>query len=267
MVQAPAVKGDVNALLAKAKILEATADSKEKVQQMIAAYEDVLKIDPQNLQAFTSLGQYYFMMAYAYSEYRKDKKTNYLKALQYNEKVLYIDPEFKLLADKGEKIWEACRVIKKDKIGAMYFWYLSLGNCWNECFNTLERLCTIFWAGRNKKMLDRMEELDPQWGSGRIYFALAAYYTITPGMFGGDMKKAEDYFNKALALGPHMSNFYYARALYYQTKKKDRNGFIADLHHTLAIDPRQADTLPYPWAVWYQVKAKQLLKDTNKYFK
>jgi tetratricopeptide (TPR) repeat protein len=267
MAQAPAVKGDVNALNDKAKNIESVADTKEKVQQMIAAYEDALKIDPQNFTALQQLGIYYFYMGFANGEDKADKKSNYIKALQYCERAMYTNAEFKALVDKGENVWKACRVLKNREMMPMFFWYLSLGNCNMECYSPLGRLLNFYWTGRNKKVLERMTEIDPSWKSGRVYLSWAAYYTVAPGWMGGDMKKAEEYFNKALALGPHMSNFYYTRAAYYQTKLKNRKGFVEDLHHIMAIDPRHADTLPYPWAIWYHVKAIQLLKDTDKYFK
>lgn len=267
LAQAPAAKGDVKALLDKAKKLESVADTKEKVQQLIAAYEDAAKVDPQNVEALNSLGGYYLLLSYAYSENKADKKSNYVKAIQNSERAMYTNPGFKALADKGENAWDACRVLKKHDLSAMYRWYLSVSNCWNECYGIFGKLINFSWTGRGKKVQERMNEIDPAWNNGSVYFCSAARYAILPGMMGGDMKTAEEHFNKALSLGPHMTNFYVVRAIYYQTKQKDRNAFVADLHHAIAIDPHHADTLSYPWAAWYQVKAKQLLMDTDKYFK
>jgi tetratricopeptide (TPR) repeat protein len=266
-VQQPSAKGDVKAILATADRLANEADSKEKVQKAIDAYEEAAKIEPNNVDANKGLGLLYFLTAYSYTDKPAEKKPLYLKALQCDERVMYANPEFKALADKGEPVWEACRALTKNDLYAMYRWYLSLGNCWNECYSMLGRLVNFAWPGRDKKVLDRMTELDPNWYSGSIQFCWAAYYAVLPGCLGGDLKKAEKYWDKALAIGPHMTNFYVARATYLRVKSKDRAGFVEDLHHAIAIDPRKADALEYPWAAWYKVRAAELLKDTDKYFK
>lgn len=263
----PAVKGDVKALMEKAKKLEGEADSGEKLRHLITALEEVLKVDPDNRQALQDLGCYQFLLGYAYSDKMDEKKSNYRKAIQYNERAMYGDPDFKALVDKGERVWDASRVLKKDNIKALYFWYMSVGNWWTDCLGPCGKLVNFFWIGRAKTTLDHLHKIDPRWNNGRVYFSLACMYTITPGFLGGDMKKADEYFTKAFELGPHMSVFYVTRARYYHTKLNDRKAFSGDLHHALAIDPRKADSLEYPWASWYHVKAAQMLKDSDKYFK
>lgn len=262
-----AAKGNVYALLGKARMLEGHANTREKVQKLIAAYEEAYRADPSSYEALSNLGSYYFLMGQGYSDDVKEKKNNYEKALQYCEKAMYLDAGFKSLIDTGQKTWEACSALKKDRLMAMYFWYLSLGGYWNECLCMPGKLLNFSWVGRNKKMLDRMFAIDPLWGNGRVQLSLATYYALVPGAFGGDMKKSGDYFTKALELGPHMVNFHVSRAQFYQKKMKDKQGFVTDLHHAIAIDPHNADTLSYPWASMYQARAKQLLGETDKYFK
>jgi hypothetical protein len=267
LAQSPAVKGDVNVLMEKAKKLSGEADSKEKLQNYIAALEEALKADPGNQKILTDLGNFCYLMAYAYCNDIAEKKKNLVKALQYNEMVMYRNPEFKALVDKGEPVWEACRVLKKENMSAIYFWYLSIGVYWNDCLGSCGKILNFFWVGRGKQVLEHMTKIDPAWGNGRIDFVWGLFYTISPGMMGGDMKKAADHFSKAIVQGPHMTNFYTARAEYFQVKQKDRKAFSGDLHHALAIDPRKADTLEYPWAVWYHVKSIEMLKDIDRYFK
>ncbi|MBP7736232.1 MAG: hypothetical protein KA369_09695 [Spirochaetes bacterium] len=267
LAKAAAVKGDVKILMEKAGKLEGEADSGEKLRQLIRALEEVLKADPENREALHDLGCYQFLLGYAYCDNLDEKKENYRKAIQYNERALYGDPDFKALVDKGEPVWDACRVIKKDNMRALYFWYMAVGNWWTDCLGPCAKLANFYWIGRAKTTLEHMLKIYPQWGSGRVYFAWACMYTVSPGILGGDMKKAEEYFKKAFDLGPHMSVFYASRARYYQTKLKDRKAFSGDLHHAIAIDPRKADALEYPWAAWYHVNAAQMLKDTDTYFK
>lgn len=156
-------------------------------------------------------------------------------------------------------------LINADDVSRKYD--IALGNCWVDCRCMPGKIINFYWPARSKKVLERMTAVDADWYNGSIRFSWAAYYAMLPGFFGGDMEKAGRYFNRALALGPHMTNFYVSRALFYQVKKNDRKGFSEDLHHVLAVDPRRADELEYPWAVWYQRKAIRALRDINTYFK
>jgi hypothetical protein len=226
-----------------------------------------VKIEPNNPGVLVGLGNGYYILAYCYNDDLKDKKTNYIKAVQFAERAMYTSSEFKALADKGEPVWEACRVLGKNDMPAMMTWYQALGQYWTECLGSFGKVINFYWTGRANKVLERMTEADEKYYSGNVYFTWAAYYAIIPGFMGGDMKKSEEYFNKALAEGPHMISIYVGRAMYYRTKMNDRKGFVEDLHHALALDPRRADSLAYPWAIWHQRKAAELLKDVDKYFK
>lgn len=265
--QASSAKGDVKALLAKADTLINEADSKEKVQKIIDIYDEALKIEPNNVRALEGLGTGYYIMAYCYNDTVQDKKANYIKAVQMCERVMYGNPEFKALVDKGEPVWEACRVLGKNDMPAMMNWYQNLGNYWSECLGSFGKVINYYWTKRANRVLERMTAVDEKYYSGNVYFTWAAYYTLVPEFMGGDMKKADEYWNKALAAGPHMTNVYVGRAMYFRTKMKDRAGFVEDLHHALAIDPHKADLLAYPWAIWHQRRAAELLKDVDKYFK
>lgn len=266
-VPASSGKGDVNMLIEKAKKLIDDADSREKIQKIIDTCEDALKIDPNNLTAIEGAGTAYYIMGYCYNDTVSDKKASYIKAVQYAERHMYANPEFKTLVDKGEPVWEACRALGKNEMNAMTVWYQALGSYWTECMGPIAKAVNFYWTGRANKVLQRMTDVAPDWLSGNAYFCWAAYYSIAPGILGGDMKKAEENFNKSLELGPRMTNVYTGRALYYRTKMNDRKGFIEDLEKAIAIDPHHADSLIYPWAIWHQRKAKEMIKDVDKYFK
>ncbi len=259
--------GNAAALLAKAKRLENEAGTKEKVEELVDAFEDVVKADPRNLEALKGLGKYYFLLGYGHSGDVESKKANYVKALQYNERAMYANPAFRALANGGAPVWEGCRALGKNDMDAMFYWYLTAGNCWKECYGFLGRLVNFSMPGRMMKVLERMTEVDQSWNSGSILFCWAVYYAAVPGPLGGNMEKSEDFFDRAMKAGPRMTDFYMARAVYFHAKKKDREAFVRDLRTAIAIDPRRADTLEYPFAVYNRERAKQLLGDTDLYFK
>lgn len=262
---APAVKGDVTALMARAERLESAADTKEKVQALIAAYEDVVRADPQNIEAHSSLGTYFFLMAYGYAQDDAQMRNNLMRSIGCSERAMYTNPEFKKLADKGENVWQACSVLTEREMNAMFHWYLASGYLLSKR-SLVGQLINIRWSGRITRVLERMTAINTSWNSGSVNLCWAVYYAVLPAIVGGDLKKAEEFFDKALHAGPHMISFYEARAKELRTRMKDRKGFVEDLHHAIAIDPRKADTLEYPWAVWHRENAKRLLGDVDRYF-
>jgi hypothetical protein len=192
-------------------------------------------------------------------------RNNLMRSIACSELAMYTNPEFKKLADKGENVWQACSVLTEREMNAMYHWYLASGYLLSKR-NLVGQLINIRWSGRITSVLERMTAIDTAWNSGSVHLCCAVYYAVLPAFLGGDVKKAEAYFDKALHAGPHMISFYETRAKELRIRMKDRRGFVEDLHHAIAIDPRKADTLEYPWAVWHRENAKRLLGDVDKYF-
>jgi tetratricopeptide (TPR) repeat protein len=263
----PSIKGDISSLLDKANQQISEANTKEKVLELIRTYETVLKIDPENREALSGLGSYCLLMGYGYAENDEEKEKYLLRAIKYNEQLMYTNPDFKELVDKGEDVWEACRVLSKDEMGAMLGWFSASGIYWKECFSGFGRLINIQWPFRGKKILNRMMEIDPTWGGGTPYYLWANFYAVAPGFFGGDMEKAEEYYKKAVELGPEMLNFRRTRALFFHTQNNDRDSFEKDLNWVISQNPRKVrHYLTYPWNVFIQRNAKDLLEHADEYF-
>jgi tetratricopeptide (TPR) repeat protein len=263
----PAVKGDAVVLLAKAEKLENTADTKEKVQALIAAYEDVLKADPRNIEALSSLGGFYYLMGYGYSASIDEKKQYYMKGVNYAERAMYTNKDFRKRADVGENVWQACTALTKREMYAMYFYFNCAGMLWSETLGFPGKLLNLRWVTRGRTLLERMSQIDPEWRAGSVYNTWAGVYALTPGIAGGDVKKAEEYYNKSIKAGPKMINFYVNRAQYLHRQMKNREAFIADLKYAAAIDPHDIATMRYPFAAYYKRNAGELLAKADEYFK
>jgi hypothetical protein len=264
-VEQPSAKGDVKALLAEAEKKMRDADTREKILDFLKVYESVIKIDPANFEALTYLGEYYFLTAYAYTPDVKEKEALYIRAIQYSERALYSNPAFRRLVDAGKPVWEACSALSKRETTPLYYWYFTVGNLWNDCYGMPGKLVNWRWPGRVMKALQAMTAIDPDYNRGNVTYAWAAYYAVAPGFLGGDVKKSDEYFAKAIRTGPDCINFPFVRAVYLSTKKGDREAFKSDLNSILGKDLRKID-YPYPWGAYYQRAAKEKLAQIDKYF-
>jgi len=261
----PTKTGDVTEQVEKAKQQFEEAETKEDVLEFIKTAESILEIDPYNYEALRGLGGWYYVFASLYTDNEEEKKKYYLDSIRYCEQGMYTNPQFRDLVDKGEQLWDACRVLSKREMPFMYYWYTSCGGYWLECLNPISRMIQLIHAGRTKKVLARMMEIDPAWAGGHPYCASALGYAALPRLLGGDLEKAEEFFDKAIEAGPNWLYIKFARATVLYTKTKDKEAFKRDLEWVLAQDPHKADS-PYPANVWFQAEAKEMLANIDEYF-
>lgn len=170
-----------------------------------------------------------------------------------------------MLIDKGENPWDACRVLSKSEIEAIYYWYASVGSLYKESLNSIGQLVNFRWGKRLKTVIERMLEIDPTWAGGHPYFAIGLYYSNLPGMLGGDIGKARNYFNKAVEVGPNWLYTKWGRANYLHLQEKNKEAFIKDMEWIIEQDPAKADS-PYPWNLYFQRDAKKSLLKIEELF-
>ena len=260
-----APKGKISSLLNKAKKQELKTNTKEKLLELIKIYEEIISIDSHNKRVLLNLGAYYFLAAYGYSVDKQDKEKYYHRSLFYFEKVMYFNPAFKLLVDSGEDVWEACRVLTENEMEAMLGWYFSSYAFLGECLSAPSKLFNISWISKEETIITKLMELDDTWGDGIIYYALACRYAALPGVLGGDIEKAAEYFDKAIKLGPRMLNFRRTRAKYLHVKTKNKKAFVEDLKWVLSQDPYKAG-LTYPFNAFIQRDSQEMLDDIKVLF-
>ena len=258
-------KGNLSFLLTKAKKQELKANTKKKFFELIKTYERIIKIDPQNKRILLNLGAYYFLAGYGYSTEKNDKEKYYHQSLFYFEKVMYLNPAFKLLIDTDNDVWEACRVLTKNELEAMLGWYFSSYAYLGECLSAPGKIFNLNWVTKEDKIITKIMELDPGWGDGIVFYALACRYASLPKILGGDLKKAEEYFVKAIKLGPKMLNFRRTRAKYLYLKTKNKKAFLKDLKWVVAQNPYKAG-LTYPFNAFIQRDAQQMLENIDLLF-
>ncbi|HPJ39938.1 MAG TPA: TRAP transporter TatT component family protein [Spirochaetota bacterium] len=258
-------KGDVKGLFDEAKRIENRADNGERVKELIAAYKKIAALQPANYEALSRIGEYSFLYGYIYANSEDEKSRYYRDTLKYCEQAMYTNENFKKEVAKGKPVWEAASALTANEMASMFYWYCGVGNYWKDCHNVVSQLVNYSWPARAKLVLERMTEINPDWDGGNVHMSWGAYYSALPGLLGGDTKKSESCFAKAIAVDPQHINHLFVRALFLHTKKGDKKAFQKDLNEVLAKDIRTLN-FPYPWAAGYQVKAKRLLAQTESFF-
>lgn len=264
-VEGPTETGNSSECIAKANRQIDEADNREKVLELIQTYESALRIDPANYEALWSLGSYYSLMGMAYPDNMHEKESYYKKAMKCCERAMYTNPDFRGLTAQGEEPWDACGALSKREIAAMYFWYTAGNAYWSECLGRTGRLLNRKMPLRLYKMMQRTEDVDPSWEEGRPYYARALYYAMLSDFYGGDIKKAAYFFKRCIKEGPDRLSRRWGRAKYLYTRKDNRKGFQEDLEWVIAQDPKKAGG-PYPWNVFFQRDAREMLNKIDDYF-
>jgi hypothetical protein len=247
-------------LIAEAQFLEKNAATAEEVELLIETFKEVEKADPQNYYALWKIGNYHILMGAAYAEKKKDKKYHYREAIKYSEKAMATNADFKTEVLNGKDITEALDKLTVEQIDAMGYWYTARFYYFSECLAPLGRVMNTRIVIDNNKMIERIDEIDRTWAGGGNYFSRGLYYIAIPERFGGSKERADQEFSEAVQIGPNYLVNRWGRAKYLYQLIGDQENFKAELEWVMSQDPHKADN-PYPWNVYFQQDAKQMLAD------
>jgi hypothetical protein len=258
-----ATGADTGTLLVQAKQLSLAADSRSDLLAAVAAYESVLAVDASDFTAMTNLGHLYILLGAAYTTDRSDKISHFQTARRYNEWAMYTNAAFRSRMDSGEKPWEACDVLTRREVPAMFYWVTAVMYHFKEGMTLPGKVANRKWVDWCGIFLHRIEAIDPDWGGGGVQFSLAIYYGL-PKPLGGDRQRSDAYLARSIEIGPHWLMNRWGRAKYFHVRDKNRYGFKEDLQWVIAQDIHQAGGV-YPWKVYFQRDARQMLADPERY--
>jgi tetratricopeptide (TPR) repeat protein len=114
--------------------------------------------------------------------------------------------------------------------------------------------------------MERVLELDESYSYGSPHLLLGIYLAAKPAVLGGDLAKAKEHFDRALALAD--GKFLPAKVLYakyYVRRIQDRELFIRTLEEVLIAPSNTVPELTLSNAVAKE-QAKELLEKTDEYF-
>lgn len=250
---------------AEARALADGADTEAKLLAAIEAYRVGLDLDPEHYETLTELCQLTVLRAAAYTTTVADKKPLYKRGIRYCERALYTNGEFRRLVDGGASIDEAAPALTLREAEAMLFWVTGVSYYFKECVRGLGKLTGFRLIARTETILERLAELNPDYGYGAVHFSRGIYYLGLPKFAGGDDRKSLELLNRAEEVGPESLLVRWGRAKYYHYETRNRAGFERDLEWVLAQDPH-ARANPYAWNVYFQRDAAELLARADRLF-
>jgi hypothetical protein len=226
--------------------------------------DGILQSNPENRDLLLAGAQAYAAYASVLDEDEQDRAAALSdRAKQYALKALDLTPPFKDALGKPLEVFQE-RLGKMDKKQVpTLFW---VGNIWAGWIASNEGAAAMADLPWVEALMERVLELDPSFYYGGPHLFKAILLSARPEQFGGNLKKAQEHFQKALDCGQGkflMTEVYYAE--YYARQTLNRDLFASTLKRVLET-PAQVDpdlTLSNTLA---QRKAKKLLARVDEFF-
>jgi hypothetical protein len=229
----------------------------------IAAFESVLDENPGDTEALALLSTQYILLGTAYTEDKRDKSALFRKSMKFAELSMYTNPAFKNKVANGTALWDATDALGVKELSAMYFWVIALQYEFKEVMSLPEKIANVGWLQKGLVFLNRIEEIDPEFGGGGVEFCKVICYYALPKFKGGSPEKGDEYMRKAVAKGTHWLLPLWARGKYYYVIKNEPAKSRRDLQWVAKQDLSKYQD-PYPWRVHFQKDAQELLKKADQ---
>lgn len=249
----------VERLLQQAQLQFSQADTAEKLSSSIQAYQMVLEVDPNNYEALQGLSTQYILLGTAYTDKKSDKAAHFKQALVYAEWAMYTNPNFKNRIEQGEKPWQAVDALSASEIEAMLFWVTAIQYEFKEVMSLYGKIVNIDRLNHALTMINRIEEVDPQFGGGAVEFSKAICYYALPASKGGNKDKGDSAMQQAVAQNDNWLLPRWALGKYYYPIRGEKLKAQQELAWVASQELSRFDD-PLPWRVHFRDNAQQLLK-------
>lgn len=234
-------------------------DQKASLQKSLNLFEELHKKDPTNLEYLTYLSQGYYLMGGGHTDEKDEKKALFEKGRTFGETALNLNEEFRGRA-KRDGVENALGSLS-EKEATVLFWAATNLGSWSRANGVMS---SLGYKNQIQAMIRRVEALKPDVAFGGVHRYWGAFYSLAPGIAGGDMKKSKEHFEKALKLYP---NFLGTKVLFAETywvKEEGRKEFEKLLNEVIAA---KADDPNYGAENRIEKnKAEKLLKKADELF-
>ncbi len=239
------------------------------VRQGIPSYlmliDGMLRSYPENRDLLLAGAQAYASYA-SVLEDDEEERAAYLseKAKQYALKALEWTPPFEGVLGKPLEVFQERLGQTEKKHVPTLFW---VGNIWAGWIAAGSEgpaaMADLPWV---EALMDRALQLDPGFYYGGSHLFKAILLSARPEQFGGNLKKAEEHFKKAMDYGQGkflMTDVYYAE--YYARQTLNRELFVSTLKRVLETSPKIEPDLTLSNTL-AQRKARKLLARVDEFF-
>lgn len=233
----------------------------EKLKKALGLFEKIHAAAPDDLETLIYLTRGHYFLADSHIEDMATKKEIYNKAAAYGEKAMALNPAFKDKVSKGKSVEEALDTLTVKEVPAIYWTAASLGK-WAKASGIAAQLK---YKTRIKGMIERVEQLKPDYFFGAVPRYWGGYYAVAPSFAGGDMGKSKKYFDQSLSIAPEYLGTKVLMAEVYWTKKGDRKAFESMLQEVLDSNQHKHPVLG-PENLWEKKKAQKLLDKKEELF-
>ncbi len=249
-------------LMGRAEATYAVAGDEEGVRRAIVDYQRVLGENPGDVRALTQLSTLHILLGAAYTSGRQAQSAAFHTAMDYAERAMYTNPEFRAAVVGGLPPWEAASTLTAAEVEAMFFWVTAVQYDFKDGMYLAEKIVNVGWLRYCQQFLDRIDAVAPGFGGGGVEFArVICDYALPKGM-GGDKARGDEYMHRALVKGAEQGWLMprWGRGKYYFEILGEKELQRQDLEWVAGQDPAQMHD-PYPWLVYFQRNARELLKE------
>jgi hypothetical protein len=203
-----------------------------KLKAALAKYEEAAKAAPTNRHVHTRLVRGWYFHADTMAQGKDAQIESFDKAKSWGQRCMAINTDFTARLDNGDKPKDALEAMTLDDAPCVYWTASALGK-WAKANGILKSLKYI---GTVKAYISFVEDKAPTfwyYGPARYW---GAYYSIAPGMAGGDPKKSPAYFEASIKGEPRYLGSYVLRAENTAVKLQDVKTFDDDIEFVLNFD-------------------------------
>lgn len=258
-------------LLQKINGIENAADTKEELITLIQLHGLLVEKEINKAKNLSAIADYYILLGASYATDPSEKQVLYMAAIAHAEKLMMLNEKFSNSVRNGIEPWDALETLTANEVDGMGRWSTAALFYFRECIPNYRRIFSVKWVNRSKKMMDRIEQLNPEWMNGANYFNLAIYYHALPEIAGGSRAMSAHYLAEAEKIGGNRSLFSWGKAKYIYTTYGNEALFDKSLNKILSAslddDSAGDDRVdPYAWRVYFHREASQLLSKKDMFF-
>lgn len=213
-------------------------DVQESLEESLSKFEQALAADPENLELLTYLTRGYFTLAELHLDNKDLKMKNFEKAIEYGERGMSTNPEFK--KRMKDDIKSAIEKLS-DREVPITFWTAASRGKWSKLNGVMS---SLKYKDQIISMIKKVESLRPNFYYGAVPRYWGGFYAVAPRIAGGDMKKSKMNFQKAMEMAPEYLGTKVLFAELYCVEDEDKKEFKKQLTEVIAAPNGPAEITP-----------------------